>query len=69
MVPLSIIWEDGRRFEIDKVCDARMATSLKVGGTGTRYLVRIGERETFLYYEGPRWFVEEIATSNKKSQK
>lgn len=58
-VPLSITWEDGRVYEIDRVLDMRQAASLKVGGNGLRYLVRIGNAETFLYYEGPRWFVEE----------
>lgn len=58
-VPLSITWEDGRVFTIDRVLDARHARSLKVGGNGMRYLVRIGNAETYLYFEGPRWFVEE----------
>lgn len=60
VVPLAVVWGDGRRFEVDRVLDRRRAASLKVGGTGMRYLVRIGAAETFLYYEGPRWFVEEI---------
>ena len=58
-VPLSVTWEDGRVYEIDRVLDARQASSLKVGGNGMRYLVRIGHAETFLYFENPRWFVEE----------
>lgn len=58
-VPLSVTWDDGRVYEIDRVIDARQASSLKVGGSGMRYLVRIGHSETFLYFEGPRWFVEE----------
>ena len=60
IAPLTITWEDGRHFEIDEILDRRRAAALKVGGTGTRYLVRIGGRETFLYYENPRWFVEAI---------
>ena len=58
LVPLAVIWEDGRRYAIDAVLDRRQAVSLKVGGTGVRYLVRIGSTETYLYYEDPRWFVE-----------
>lgn len=58
--PLKIIWEDGRRFEIDAILDRRQAAALKVGGNGIRYRVRIGVKETFLYYENPRWFVEAI---------
>lgn len=57
--PLAIVWEDGRRFEVERVLDARRAASLKVGGTGVRFLVRIRDRDTFLFYENPRWFVEE----------
>jgi hypothetical protein len=30
--PLSIKWEDGRVFEVDKIFDVRLAASLKVGG-------------------------------------
>lgn len=58
VVPLAVVWGDGRRFEVDKVLDARQAHSLKVGGTGMRYTVRIGGKSTYLWYEGPRWFVE-----------
>lgn len=60
VTPVSITWEDGRVFEIDRVLDVRQAASLKVGGTGMRYLVRIGQTTTYLFYENPRWFVEEI---------
>lgn len=59
IVPVCIEWEDGRKFEIDRILDRRRASSLKVGGTGVRFLVRILGRETLLYYENPRWFVEE----------
>jgi len=31
LLPLNIIWEDGRRFEIDRVKDVRHAVSLRVG--------------------------------------
>ncbi len=59
VLPLAVVWEDGRRFAVDRVLDVRRAASLKVGGTGVRYLVRIQNRDTFLFYEEPRWFVEE----------
>ena len=58
IVPTAVEWEDGRTYEIDKVLDARQAASLKVGGTGMRYLVRIGNATTYLFYENPRWYVE-----------
>lgn len=58
VTPLSIEWEDGRVYEIDRVLDRRHAASLKVGGTGMRYLVRIGHATTYLFHEEARWFVE-----------
>ena len=59
VTPLAIKWGDGRSFTIDYVKEARRATSLKVGGTGIRYLVTICGQDTYLFYENPRWFVEE----------
>ena len=59
ITPISITREDGRTFEIDRVLDRRHAASLKVGGTGMRYLVRIGHATTYLFHENPRWYVEE----------
>lgn len=58
MTPLSVLWEDGRTFEVDRVLDVRRAASLKAGGIGLRFTCRIAGRETFLFYEDPRWFVE-----------
>jgi len=56
--PLFITWEDGTRYEIDSVLDVRPAASLKAGGAGMRYTVRIGRRQTFLFLEEGKWFVE-----------
>lgn len=67
LVPLSITWDDGRVFAIDRVLDVRQAASLKVGGMGTRFIVRIGSRTTCLFFEGPRWFVEEIVPEKASS--
>ncbi len=58
IVPLSVTWEDGRRYEIDRVLDVRRAASTKVGGAGVRFTVRISGRETYLFDDGERWFVE-----------
>ena len=58
LIPRSVLWEDGRVFEIDRILDVRRAASLKAGGTGIRYTVRIGSRETFLFLEEGRWFAE-----------
>ena len=58
LYPRAIHWKDGRRFEIDRVLDIRKAASLKAGGIGTRFLVRIAGKERYLWFENPGWFVE-----------
>lgn len=59
VTPLEIQWEDGRKFEVDRVLDVRPAASLKVGGQGLRYTCRILGHETYLFFEdNNRWFVE-----------
>ena len=58
VVPLQIIWDDGRCFEIDRILDIRQACSLKTGGVGMRYTVKVSNNTTYLFFEGPRWFVE-----------
>lgn len=56
--PLSLRWEDGRVFTIDRVFDVRMAASFKAGGQGMRYTCRIRDREVYLYCDEGRWFIE-----------
>lgn len=59
ILPRSLVWEDGRHYEIDRVKDIRQAASLKVGGIGLRYLVLIQGKESFIWLEdGNKWFVE-----------
>ncbi len=58
ITPLSLLWEDGTVYEINRVLDVRRAASLKAGGIGIRYTVKIGGRQSYLYFEGPKWFVE-----------
>ena len=59
LLPRAIEWDDGRVFAIDEVRDMRRAASLKTGGDGIRYTIRVGNAITYLFYEQPRWFVEE----------
>ena len=56
--PLSVLLEDGRKYDIDEVKDKCRAASLKAGGCGIRYTIRIGVRDTYLFDEDGRWFVE-----------
>ena len=58
VLPQRVIWSDGASYEIDRILDVQRCASRKAGGCGMRYHVQIGSHETFLFYEGPRWFVE-----------
>lgn len=67
LLPRVITWEDGTRYVIDKVLDIRPSWARKAGGQGDRYTVRIGGKETYLFFERNgscsgnnlgRWFVE-----------
>lgn len=59
LVPQSITWEDGRKYDIDRVRDIRRMASLKAGGVGIRYTCQICGQDKYLFYEGNNmWFVE-----------
>lgn len=56
--PVEIVYND-RKYTIDRVLDMRRCASMKVGGIGERYRVRIGDNETYIFFENNKWFVEE----------
>ena len=60
--PCYIVWADGQRYDIDKVISVCPAASLKGGGVGLRYTVRIQGKVRFMYLEEDngihRWFLE-----------
>ena len=56
--PKTIIYND-EKFEIDRVIDIKKCPSMKVGGIGERYTVRIRGKETYIFFENNKWFVEE----------
>ena len=67
MLPRELTWEDGTRYEIDRVLDIRQAAAMKAGGQGDRYTVRINGKQSYLFFERStnqtgntlgRWFVE-----------
>ena len=67
MRPRVILWEDGRRYEIDRVKNMRPSYAAKAGGQGDRYTILVNGIETYLYFERSanltgevigRWFVE-----------
>ena len=52
MMPRAIIWEDGTRYEVDRVLDIRPAPALKAGGQGDRYTLRINGKTTYVFLSG-----------------
>ena len=67
MLPRAIIWEDGRKYTIDKITDARPAVAMKAGCRGYRYAIWIQGRQSYLFFERydsvfdwhvGHWFVE-----------
>ena len=67
MRPRSLVWEDGREYEIDRVKSIRPGFAARAGGQGDRYTVMVKGRESCIYFEhNPdygnkhigRWFVE-----------
>lgn len=58
LLPRSITWEDGHEYAIAEILDIRRAASLKAGGAGIRYTIKVGGKVTFIFLEEDRWFVE-----------
>ena len=56
--PRTIIFEDGNKYQIDRLRQKCRAHATKVGGTGIRYTVIICNKETYLCEDDGRWFVE-----------
>ena len=58
MKPLRLIWEDGRKYDIDQILRVDRCASLKAGGAVIRYVCRIlGQRVDLYYEENGFWFV------------
>lgn len=51
MLPRTIVWEDGLKYDIDRVIDIRPAYAAKAGGQGDRYTIQVNGARTYLYFE------------------
>ena len=58
VLPLEVVWGNGKHYKIDRVIDARKCASLKGGGVGVRYACQIMGQKKFLFLDGYRWYVE-----------
>jgi len=63
ITPLFIVWDNLVKYPIDKVLRKEKCASLKYGGFGMRYTIRISNQQRYLYYENPGWFIENDALS------
>ena len=66
MMPMAFVWEDGRKYEIDKVKSKERCASRKAGGTGIMYTVVVAGKECHLYFEFDKWFMERKFARFKK---
>ena len=67
LLPREIVWEDGRRYKIDRVSAMQPGASMKVGGQGDRYTIWLNGQQRYLFFERNaslrgnhfgRWFVD-----------
>ena len=59
LIPKAFVWEDGHRYEIDKISKPERCASRKAGGTGYRYTCQVGGKICHLTYEeNYKWFME-----------
>lgn len=67
--PTAVVWDDGRKFMIDKIEQVKRCASVRAGGIGDRYTVYICGQKRQLFFERStdmfgnifgRWFVERL---------
>jgi hypothetical protein len=67
LLPREITWEDGEKYEIDRVINICQAAAMKAGGQGDRYTIQVRGQQSYLFFERSanlngnnigRWFVE-----------
>lgn len=57
--PISILWQDGHVYEIQKITDICRENHRKDGNSGLRYTCYVDGKISHLYYEDNNmWFVE-----------
>ena len=68
MSPVDFIWEDGEKYHVDRILARERCASRKAGGTGICYTVMVNGKESHLYYEFDKWFMERRCSSYVKLQ-
>lgn len=59
-IPRTVIFNDGRTYQIDRMISRQKHCPKKIGGgpVAMRYTVQIGGKETYLFEDEDAWFVE-----------
>ena len=67
MRPREILWEDGEKYEIDRVGECKQKAAMRCGSQGDRYTIWVRGKQSYLYFERNssltgdnigRWFVQ-----------
>lgn len=59
LIPTAFVWEDGHRYEIDKISKPERCTKQKDGDVGYRYTCQVSGKICHLTYEeNYKWFME-----------
>ena len=58
MMPVAFVWEDGQKYQIDRIKSKDRYANRKAGGTGMMYTIEVSGKECHLYYEFDKWFME-----------
>ncbi len=58
LIPLCFIWEDGRKYTIDRILKKERCASRKAGGVGIMYTCMVQDQESHLFFEVDKWFME-----------
>lgn len=58
LIPILFVWEDGRKYKIDMILKIERCTSRKAGGFGTMYTCMVQGKESHLFFEVDKWFME-----------
>lgn len=75
VIPTSLVWEDGKRYKIDRVLSVRPAPALRAGGQGDRYEIMIDGKISRLWFthnediSDPHigwWFAEKAEVGGQK---
>ena len=58
VVPLSILWKDGRKFTVEQIINIKNNSPVRSGGRATKYTLIIQGQTCDFFGENGKWFVE-----------